>query len=199
MSESTSRDHRVLAIALAFGAAACLIFACFTREWLINVSSREDRGVGLRSNFSCIVGAGEAGCSNLTNHELVEEFRSEGTETSRQTSGAFVPMGWATFVECLVAALGVLAAAALALARKTPDLPIAPTTVGLLAVMATLITGMVFIATKPGPPGYVGVGLSFWVFSVGAVAGIVANQMLAKINRPVDPDLLADSMNPDQY
>jgi hypothetical protein len=199
MSEPQPKDNRMLAIAIAVAASACLIYAALTRQWLVNISAVEDRGVGLRTNYSCIVGAGSAGCSEMTNNELMDEWRHEGPESAKQASGAFVPTGWATFIECLVAAFGLLAAAAIALAKKTPDLPMAPTTLGLLGIMATLVTGMVFVATKPGPPGYVGVGISFWVFAGGAVGGIIAAQMLAKINRPVDPDLLADSMNPDQF
>src|SRR4051812_11527958 len=102
MTERKPQDNRMLAIGLALAAAACLIYASFTRHWLINISSIEDRGVGLRTNYSCIVGTGEAGCSDLTNTELIEEFHQEGTVASQQTSGAFVPMGWATFVECLI-------------------------------------------------------------------------------------------------
>ncbi|MDB4953539.1 MAG: hypothetical protein JWO36_1108 [Myxococcales bacterium] len=196
---ATPIPNRMTAVALALAASACLIYAALTRQWLVNNNPVEERAIGLRSSSSCIVGTGSAGCSELTNKELIEEFHQDTETTAQQTSGAFVPMGLATFIECFVGALGLLAAAAFALAKKTPDLPMAPTTVGLLAIMALLITGMVFIATKPGPPGYVGVGLSFWVFAGGAVMGIVANQMLAKINRPVDPDLLADSMDPDQY
>ena len=41
--------------------------------------------------------------------------------------------------------------------------------------------------------------MGFWAFGIGAVMGIAAAQMLAKINRPIDPDLLADAMNPEQY
>ena len=50
----------------------------------------------------------------------------------------------------------------------------------------------VFVATKPGPPGMVGVGLSFWIFGVGAVMGIVGAQLLAKVNRPPDTEWTVD-------
>jgi hypothetical protein len=45
----------------------------------------------------------------------------------------------------------------------------------------------------------VGVGLSFWVFGVGTVMGIAGAQMMAKVNRAPDPDLMAGAMNPDDY
>jgi hypothetical protein len=37
------------------------------------------------------------------------------------------------------------------------------------------------------------------VFGAGAVLGIAGAQILAKVNRPVDPDLMHDAMNPDEF
>ena len=68
----------------------------------------------------------------------------------------------------------------------------APPTLALLAIIVGIITGCVFIATKPGPAGFVGAGLSFWMFGGGCVLGIAAAQMLARVNRPLDPDLMSD-------
>jgi hypothetical protein len=90
------------------------------------------------------------------------------------------------------AALGLLVAAGLAYARKTPDLRIAPTTIALLGGMLALISGCVFVATKPGPAGMVGVGSSFWLFGVGCVVGIVSAQLLARVNRPPDTEWTAE-------
>ena len=45
----------------------------------------------------------------------------------------------------------------------------------------------------------VGVGISFWIFGIGAVIGIFVSTVLAKVNRPEDPDLMDDAMNPDQF
>ena len=78
-------------------------------------------------------------------------------------------------------------------------LPISPATVAILGIMFGMIAGCVFVATKPGGTGGVGVGWSFWAFGIGCVAGIVAAQLLAKQIRPPDPDLLHDAMNPDQF
>jgi hypothetical protein len=78
-------------------------------------------------------------------------------------------------------------------------LPIAPSSLALLSIMAGLIAGCVFVATKPGPPGYVGVGISFWLFGAGAMLAVPGAILLAKVNRPPDPDLLEGAMNPDQF
>ena len=65
--------------------------------------------------------------------------------------------------------LGLAGAAGLAIASKKLVLPMSPSTLALLAIMAGLITGCVFVAQKPGEAGYVGVGPSFWMFGAGAV------------------------------
>ncbi|MGE5183447.1 MAG: hypothetical protein ACM31C_15355 [Acidobacteriota bacterium] len=197
MSEPKNRS---LAIALALAAAAALVYAGLTRQWLVNGNKYEQYGFGLRSTYACGQSFGEAHeCDEMSNSEYVAHEREVSSVSARNTSSAFAPMGWATLVECLLAAAGLVAAAGIALARKRPDLPMAPTTVTLLALMAALITGCVFVATKPGAPGFVGVGISFWIFGAGAVAGIAGAQMLAKVNRPVDPDLMEDAMNPEHF
>jgi hypothetical protein len=50
----------------------------------------------------------------------------------------------------------------------------------------------VFVATKPGPTGMVGVGMSFWIFGAGCVMGIAGAQMMAKLNRPLEPEWTVD-------
>jgi hypothetical protein len=190
----------MLAIGLALVAAGALGYAALTRQWLVNGSVYEQYGFGLRNNFTCGQSFGEAKeCDETSNSEYIARQKELSSATASNASGAFAPMGWATFVACLAAALGLFAAAGIAIARKRPELPMAPTTIALLGIMAALITGCVFVATKPGPPGFVGVGPSFWVFGAGAVLGIAGAQLLAKVNRPIDPDLMEDAMNPEHF
>ena len=193
MSEQKSQDNRNFAIAIALGAAACLVYAAFSRHWLVN--ARVDMMFGLRDNLTC----GSEQCEPTTNAAYVEMIKGMSGLGPEMASDAFSPMGWATTVTCLIAALGLAGAAALALAKKRPALPMSPSTITLLAIMAGLITGCVFVATKPGEGAFVGVGLGFFMFGIGSVGGIVAAQMLAKINRAPDPDLMDGAMNPDEF
>ena len=199
MTDSSRAPNRWLAIALGLGAAACLIFAAFSQQWLVNNSSADDVGFGLRGNHICEQYRGETQCDGESNSGYVARMREFGPAAARNTSGVFAPMGWATFVLLLAAAAGLVAAGALALANKQPDWPMAPTTVALLALICGLITGCVFLATKPGEAGMIGAGPAFWIFGAGAVVGIAGAQMLARVNRPVDPDLMHDAMDPEQY
>jgi hypothetical protein len=196
--DGANKPSAVLAIVLALAAAACLSAAAFTNSWLVNGNAYEQIHFGLREMTQSGSSFGEADTTR-SNAEVVADMREVNAAAARDTSSAFAPMGWATFVECLIAALGLVAAAIIAATRKHPELPITPTTISLLGIMLGLITGCVFVATKPGPPGYVGVGLSFWLFGGGCVLGIAGAQMLAKVNRPPDPDLMEDAMDPDQF
>jgi len=115
------------------------------------------------------------------------------------SSSAFALLGWITFVLLLIAIPSLAVSCAIVVAGKRLRLPVMPTTTALLGIGISLITGCVFVATKPGPPGYVGVGPGFFVFGAGIVLGLYASLQLNRLMRPHDPDLLEDSMKPDEF
>lgn len=200
MTEPVKKDLRPLATGLCAVAAACLLYAAFTHAWLANASRYTEIGFGLRKNFECGMsysfdGAEEhskQACEWHTNADVIAKWREMGEDAKKLTSSAFVPMGWVTFIVALLAAFGLAGAAVYGALKRPMAGPIAPTTIALLGVMIGLITGCVFIATKPGPTGMVGVGLSFWIFGVGCVMGIAGAQMMAKVNRPPDTEWTVD-------
>jgi len=201
--EPQPKNHRAIGILLALVAGAGLVYASVTKQWLTNGNAYEQISFGLRDMNQCGSAFGEKDCDHFTNAGFIEQLRdtneASARERTRDASGAFAPMGWITLVACLLAALGLFAAAGIAIAGKRPDLPMTPPTLALLAIIVGIITGCVFIATKPGPAGFVGAGLSFWIFGGGCVLGIAAAQMLARVNRPLDPDLMSDAMNADEF
>jgi hypothetical protein len=200
MSEAPKKDMRPMASWLCAAAAACLLYAAFTQAWLVNASRYTELGFGLRNNHECGTSysfdgeqeSSKQNCEQHTNSAFIAKWRSMGSDAAKLTSSAFVPAGWITFIVGLIAAAGLAIAAAFGFAKKAPSLPIAPTTPALLGVMIGLITGCVFIATKPGPTGMVGVGMSFWIFGIGCVMGIAGAQMMAKVNRPPDEEWTVD-------
>jgi hypothetical protein len=146
----------------------------------------------------CGMIVGEPG--NMSNGAFVSAMRTQlGPEGERHSSVAFAPMGWATFGLSLLAGLALLWGAFVTYQNKRPELAISPPSIALLSLMVGMITACVFVATKPGGPGFVGVSLGFWAFAGGLVGGIVGAQMIAKLIRPIDPDLLDGAMNPDSY
>ncbi len=200
LSGKPKSDNRMLAITLAVVAAGLLLFAAFSKNW-VGRPAPLDIGFGPLGCHGCSLD-GESG--SMSNYAFIDSLREKATEAfgsddNAHASSAFAPMGTVTFVLLLLAGLGLLASAGLAAKKLRKDLPVAPTTVALLSLMTTLLTACVFVATKPGGPGFVGVSMGFWCYGIGAVMGIAAAQMLAKLLRPVDPDLLDGAMSPDQY
>jgi len=222
MSEEPEKqppDRRVLALILAVGAAVALIYACVTTSWLYNPRNKShmEIGFGLISNFEC----GDGECRKQSNSALIAEWQKQlaeidkradadpsdptvqafahASQTELRAPSVFPKLGYITLVASALAALSLLASVGFVLAKKRVVLPIMPTTTAILGIAVGLVAGCVFVATKPGPPGYVGVHFGFFAFGVGVVLGIAASLMLNKLMRPHDPDLLEDSMDPDQY
>jgi hypothetical protein len=183
---------RALGIALALASAALLVAACFSHRWLAN-RHLGDFGYSPLSFQQC-----GARCESISNFQ-VAEIASDSPFEENRVSAAFPAAGLLTFIVLLVAAAGLVVSAGIAAARGRPNLPISPTTFALLGIMIGLISGCVFVATKPGGVGAVGIAWSFWAFGIGPVAGISGAQLLAKQIRPADPDLLQDAMNPDRF
>lgn len=183
---------RAVSVLLSLVAAGCLVVACFSHRWLTNKHAG-DFGYSPLSYQQC-----QTTCTTISNFQVVKNSEDLRLEEKR-VSSAFPIAGLATFIVLLVAAAGLVIAAAIATANRRPNLAISPTTFALLGVMMGLLTGCVFVATKPGGVGAVGIGWSFWAFGVGSVAGIAGAQLLAKRIRPQDPDLLHDAMNADPF
>lgn len=195
------KDTRMIGIGLAVAAAALLLFASFSRAWVARPLGAFDIGFGPMGCKNCnmLTMSGDDAPSNMSNGAFIDMVRTADPSAERETSSVFAPMGWVTFGTCVVAGLALLAAAFLAFRKQRPELPISPASLALLMIMIGLIAGCVFVAKKPGGPGFVGVAIGFWCFGVGCVLGIAGAQMLAKEIRPIDPDLLEGSMNPEQY
>lgn len=115
------------------------------------------------------------------------------------SSGTWQTFGLITWIAVLLATLSLITAVAIVAAKRRVRLPVMPTTTALLGVLIALITGCLFVATKPGPAGYVGVGLGFFLFGAGVVLGLWSSLALNKLMRPHDPDLLEDAMKADEF
>ena len=218
-------DHKVLGLALALVAAAAFTYACVVSTWLYNPRNKVfyEVGFGLTSTFECApsIDGAKGPCRSMSNRALVDTWHEQLAEIRERVkddqadlqnqvfvaqaadelraSNAFPALGWITLVCAALAALSLFTCVALVLAKKRVAWPIMPTTTAILGIAVGLIVGCVFVALKPGPPGYVGVGMGFWAFGIGVIAGIVSTLMLNKLLRPHDPDLLADTMDPEHY
>jgi len=198
---SEAKQHPMLAIALAIVAGLGLIFACFSTRWLTNYGTDGSIEMGLRSTTECgsvgmLLGPAPDECRTRSASDYAKEWNvSEG----RYYSAVWAPLGLVTLITSLLGALGLLAGAAVGFLKTKPGLPVSPSSIALIGIMLAMISGCVFVATKPGVPGLAGVGIAFWMFGAGAVVGIAGAIMLAKVNLPADLDLMDDAMNPDNF
>jgi hypothetical protein len=220
MTEKEPGNRRILALVLAFVSVAAIGYAAMSKRWLYNprtVDLSAEVGFGPRGMFMCddgdcvsqsnsafvemlqdIVAVAEKRVKEDPNNAILSAAAQEARKQGK-AAGAFPVFGWITFLSIIIAAVSLLAAAGIVIAKKRLVLPVMPTTTALLGCMIGLITGCVFVAIKPGPPGFVGVNFGFWAFAGGVMTGIVSCLMLNRLMRPHDPDLLEDAMNPDEF
>jgi len=189
------KDNRMLAGVLVLVAIAGLAFALVSKRWLANTSIRGEMGFGLLSFSACVEGMGsysdaelrsrkrlEPKCIDRSNASIVDEIKANNGEAS----AAFPIFGYITIGAIGLTLLGLLASLPLAFSKKDKaavllhKFPMAPTTLALLAMTVALITGCVFVATKPGGVGTVGVGWGFWAFAVAVITGMLGAIMTAK-------------------
>jgi hypothetical protein len=168
---TASGKTKAIAAALAFGAAAALAWASFSTHWAQQIAYGQDT-FGLRTWVRCT-------------DDGVCDARSIETFARYAKSDVFPILGWVASVSLWLAAASLAAAAALMLAGRFIARPIALTTVALVSLAVGLISGFVFLATRP-PENY-GPGPGFWAFAAGELVGIVSTILVARI-RPADPE-----------
>ncbi len=184
-----SGTARLVAVALCLVAATLLAAACLSKRWLGNGSGADSLSYGIIRHTECIAGA----CATRGNDQAPDALRLR--HPPEQIDRVFPLAGWTTLGASALAIAGLVVCALLGLLNRRLALPIAPSSLALLGLLVAMIGGAVFIATKPGALGRVGVDWGFVVFSVAIVIGLAAAQRIAKQIRPVDPEMeLLDQM-----
>lgn len=207
--QARKQRRRATAIVLAFVSAAALIAGVFGPRWLqtpegIGVTLERDEvvsaGMGLRAFEMCH----EQVCVSISNTALIdllekriEQIREENKTLPAQQQRAlphapwhgFPIVGYITLVAGLIAAAGLVIAGILAMAGKRIFVPIMPTTIAVLGLAIGIITGCIFVATKPDFTVSLVVGWTFITFGAGAVLGLAAVFPLNRAIRPIDEEL----------
>ena len=202
MQQGQKPGKRIVAILLAILAAGGLAVAAFAGKWLAD-STGDGSGFGLLELTKC-----RERCVTVTNFELIDGINAEIARVVKENKdrdpreqlpvpakpwGGFPIVGWMAWLSCLLAAAGLLVAAALAIARKRIEWPVMPTTVVVLGLIIGMVTGCVFVATKPEAVELMGVGWTFGAFGGAVVLGIAAVFPLNRQIRPIDEELGAAS------
>lgn len=180
------KDHRMLGIGLCLGAVVLFVYAAFSHRWLENTQSRMGTiGFSLIAFEAC---TGDT-CQTTSTFALIRELKAHTRRHEEPPSGTFAPAGVATMALSLLAVIALGATAFFAFKKRRLGWKMLPNAIALLAIMAALIAGCLFVAKKPGGYGAVGVGPSFWAFAIACVIGIAGAQLLTKYIKPIDPDL----------
>lgn len=190
-----------MAIALALVAAAGLVVAAFTNRWLASPDYEE--GIGLRSfevcDGPCVAGSNFQLVEKL-DHEIAKIIEANKHLTERDQVAVprapwhgFPVMGLTAFIASLIAAAGLLIAAFVAIAGKRIAWPVMPTTLVVLGLLFAIVTGCIFVATKPEMIEGMGVGWGFMTFGGALVVGLAAVFPLNRQIRWFDPELGAAS------
>lgn len=169
------------------GGTVCLEHGCESVS-VTEVVEQADRNRSASATNDCI-DAGLEACNDGPDLMACQDKVVATCAPSASGRGrTFVIAGWVTSVCLWLGVLGLLAAIGLVLAKATPALPIAPTTISFLTLTVAIVSGCVFVATKPGGTGMLGIGWAFWIFAAGTVAGITASMLLARAMRPAVGD-----------
>jgi hypothetical protein len=207
--QARKQRKRGMAIVLAVIAAAGLGIGAFGDRWLAlpaaehseyaGTAFERSAGLGLRAYEKCT-----RTCKSVTNFELIDLLEAEIKEVEaynltvpakdqralpRRPWHGFPVVGVIAFVCAMIAAAGLLVGALLALAGKRVALPIMPTTIAVLGLAGSIITGCIFVATKPDLSDPLVVGWTFITFGAAAVVGLAAVFPLNRAIRPIDTEL----------
>ena len=209
--QARRQRRRAVAIILAFLSAAGLAVGAFGDRWLAlpdyagdsSVSSpfqSSSGGMGLRDYERCRRDV----CKSISHSDLMDVLEAEIQQIKEENAKlplkeqralprapwhGFPVVGMMAFVLALVAAGGLLVGGIIALSGKRVTLPIMPTTIAVLGLALSIITGCIFIATKPDLTDALVVGWSFIAFGGAAVLGLAAVFPLNRAIRPIDTDL----------
>ncbi len=177
-----------LLIGLVAGAAgiALLLVGLFSNHWVVGGEFGIETRVGLRSETICQVvqpdlsEPGTETCRDVTFDAMA------GTPSAIDGFATFVTMASVTFYLGLACCGLLLIVMLLAVARKFPNLPIAPSTLGIVLAFGNVVMIALVLALHPWKKVGWGTGWAMMVAGGGAAACLLAAILLGRMRPPVD-------------
>jgi hypothetical protein len=168
--DDLTKKRKATARVVCLVAAVLVLVPCLGLRWM-------KAPHGIPAGVSLVfVSVGDESKSNLDAVDLYNDNRVD----SDKILGTFAYAGIATLFFAVVAAAALGAAGGYAFKDKFIRTPIPLTTVALLALCLSLVSGCVFLGSIPNFGFGGGVSWPFFVYGTGVVAGIAGAQMLAK-------------------
>ncbi len=177
-----------LVLGLVAGAAgiALLLVGLFSHDWVVGRDFGIETHVGLRAEELCQIvqpdpaEAGTGSCITVSFDEIADSPSAiDGFDT-------FSLLAAATFYAGLACCAVLLLVMALAVARKFPPLPIAPSTLGIVLSFGSVIMIALVLALHPWKKVGWGTGWSIMVAGGGAAGCLLAAILLGRLRPPVD-------------
>jgi hypothetical protein len=174
-------------VAGALGVAG-LLWGLLSNHWVVGKDAGIESHVGLRSIELCqmvrpdLSLPGERACSRVSHTEILGSPSAiDGFETFSIVSRITLYAGLA----CAAVILLLLVLGALG---RTPDLPIAPSTLGIVLSAGTILLIAITLAIHPWKSIGWGTGYSIMVSGAGSTACLLAAILLGRVLRPVNDD-----------
>lgn len=177
-----------LVLGLVAGAAgiAALLVGLFSTDWVVGSDFGIETHVGLRALRQCQVvqpdlsQPGESICSTISYDDIANSPSAiDGFDT-------FSLLAQATFYVGLACCAMLLLVMVLAVAKKYPNLPIAPSTLGIVLSFGSVIMVALVLALHPWKKTGWGTGWSMMVAGGGAAGCLLAAILLGHLRPPVD-------------
>jgi len=177
-----------LVLGLVAGAAgiAALLVGLFSNDWVIGSDYGIETHVGLRAEKLCQVvqpdpaRPGTGSCITVSFDDIANSPSAiDGFDT-------FSLLAKATFYVGLACCAIVLLIMILTVAKKFPDLPISPSTLGIIMSFASVIMIALVLALHPWKKVGWGTGWSMMVAGGGACGCLLAAILLGRLRPPVD-------------
>ncbi len=177
-----------LVIGLLAGAAGIALFmvGLFSNDWVVGRDFGIDTHVGLRAETLCQVVQPDPGQEGTGTCITVGFDEIANSPSAIDGFDTFSLLAAITFYGGLACCGVVLLLMVLGLAKKYPNLPIAPSTLGIVLSFGSVVMIALVLALHPWKKVGWGTGWSIMVAGGGAAGCLLAAIMLGRLRPPVD-------------
>lgn len=180
-SPQSQSTRRAIALVIGLVAIAGLASGLFVHKVLVDEDAGSSMACGLRA---CDSTYGEATVTT-SNLQLIDDKRAAHEDVSSVWGYA----GLTAWIAALVAIVGLALALIMVATKKYVRIPImTPTTIALTFGAIALVSGCVFVASKPAGIGVTQIGWTFWSFGGGSVVAVIAAFLLSRQLALIEPE-----------
>jgi hypothetical protein len=180
-SRQSPATRRAIALVIGLVAIAGLASGLFVHKLLVDEDYGSSMACGLRACDSTY------GTATITTSNL--QLIADKQAAHEDVSSVWAYAGLVAWIAALVAIVGLVLALIMVATGKYVRLPVmSPTTIALLFGGIALISGCIFVASKPAGIGVTQIGWTFWSFGGGSVLAVIAAFLLSRQLALIEPE-----------